>query len=440
MQVWNLKKGEDRRLRSQHPWVFSNELIGSPKGVQPGEPVEVRDFKGHFVARGYGNPHSLISFRALSFDSKIENPASVDYFVTKLLTAWTARYQMGLKNSFRLCFSEADGLPGIIVDLYEVAQTTNINSSKAQVFCFQSLTAGVEKVLMPDPLVLFKKLTEAAFEKGLTSYNWDQTMVVSRNDVNIRKLEGLDVPKAQILKTNQDWDLQNISILIESLSERPLPMSVDLVEGQKTGFFLDQSFNIRLLGQLLQKTKWNLEEKTQKVIRILDLCCYMGQWGALLADALILKGYKVEVTLVDVSEKALICAQKNVERTGAQVIALKKDVLEHLGDLPSAHYDIVIADPPAFIKARKDIPLGKHAYLKLNTQAFRVVKPDGGWVASCSCSGLLTEEDFKEVISKAMIRNGRSGRMVLHGGHAPDHPTVMNFSEGFYLKMFVNFV
>jgi 23S rRNA (cytosine1962-C5)-methyltransferase len=172
-------------------------------------------------------------------------------------------------------------------------------------------------------------------------------------------------------------------------------------------------------------------------VRILDLCCHLGQWSAQLTKLFKDHGKNVEVTLADVSEKALALAYENVSALGAQVEAFKCDVLEDLNELKQSHYDIVIADPPAFIKAKKDIPTGKGAYLKMNTGAFKLARK-GGYVVSCSCSGLLTEEEFAGVLRKAASRSGRFYRGILHGGHSPDHPVLLNFPEGFYLKMWTH--
>ena len=169
----------------------------------------------------------------------------------------------------------------------------------------------------------------------------------------------------------------------------------------------------------------------------MDLCCYVGQWSTKLAQFLKTKGVEVEVEAVDVSATALAFAKTNIERTGARVLIRELDVMEQLGGLPDRYYDIVIADPPAFIKSKKDLPIGKHAYLKFNSQAFRLVKR-GGLVVSCSCSGLFPEDELKDVIRKSLQRNSVSARCVGRGGHAADHPTLMSFPEGAYLKMFVN--
>lgn len=432
MTVWRLRPGADRRIRSGHPWVFSNELAISPKGVSPGTPVELQDAKGQFLARGYGNPHSLIAFRALSFDSQEKEPTSFAYLHEKIISSWNVRKAAGFRGSFRLCFGESDYIPGLVLDYYLVEQ----NGKKAQVFVAQLVTAGMNEALK-ETVEFFKSLVEKAQAANMTTLGWADTAVVIRNDLGVRKLEGLTADEPKIIKDIEGLNLSHVDILLNAAGdEGVIKMACDLHEGQKTGFFLDQTHNIFLAVNLFKS--WAAQNKP-KSVRILDLCCYVGHWSTQITRALKAMGIEVEVSIVDVSKTALAFAKENAEREGATVKVYEMDVLEGTATLASQHYDIVIADPPAFIKAKKDVPIGKHAYIKMNTQAFRVVKKHG-FVASCSCSGLLEEEEFRDAIRKASLRNFTEVRSVLRGGHAADHPTLMQFPEGFYLKMYVHFV
>jgi 23S rRNA (cytosine1962-C5)-methyltransferase len=432
MTVWKLRTGADKRIRSGHPWVFSNELSESPKGLIPGSPIELQDAKGQFLARGYGNPHSLIAFRALSFNSQDKNPMEFDFLHSKILNSWKVRKAAGFRGSFRLAFGESDYIPGLVLDYYLIEQ----NGQQAQVFVAQLVTAGMNTALK-ETESFFKGLAEKAKDAGLSPFDWNQTAVVIRNDVGVRKLEGLTADSPLVLKKLEGVNLAHVEILLNAAGDDGLiKMSCDLEEGQKTGFFLDQTHNIFLAVGLFKN--W-AKASGKKSVRVLDLCCYVGHWSTQITRALKSLGLEVETTLVDVSKTALAFAKENAEREGAKVVVQEMDVLEGLTQLPSQHYDIVIADPPAFIKAKKDIPTGTHAYLKMNTQAFRLAKKDS-FVASCSCSGLLTEEDFRNAIRKASLRNYTEVRSVLRGGHAADHPTLMQFPEGFYLKMYVHYV
>ena len=432
MSTWKLRPGADRRIRAQHPWVFSNELAQSPKGLVPGSPVRLVDAKGQFVAAGYGNPNSLIAFRALSFQDG-PNPCELENVVLKVVSAWGHRFLMGYRRSFRLVYGEGDFLPGLVVDRYV---GTNDDGVRQQVLVAQILSAGIQFSVASSAQMLerfFQKIVEDTFDSKLSEFNWAETNVVIRNDVSVRRLEGMDLQDSVVLRQVPNTDLYNFSIEIDPVAgEKPVLMLCDLVQGQKTGFFLDQAENIALTARhVLQSKNW------ESPIRILDLCCYVGQWSTQLTRALVSQGHKVEVTQVDVSATALAAAKHNAEREGALALSLKLDVLEGLSALPDRHYDIVIADPPAFIKAKKDVPTGRHAYLKINANAFRVVRR-GGWVVSCSCSGLLEEKEFIEVLAKALRRQELQARCVARGGHAADHPNLMAFPEGFYLKMFLH--
>ena len=419
MITWRLRKGADRRIRSGHPWIFSNELQESPKGIEPGSQIRLTDAGGSFLAYGYGNPNSLIAFRATSFQESDSDQLNTQTLVDRLLSAWWVRKKLGFEHSFRLVYSEADGLPGLVVDRY-------LLEGNKQVFSVQILTKGMD-IWISDPLLVFKMLTEKATAQGLTEVGWNQSSLVLRNDVNIRKLEAMEVEPTRVLHGNLS-SLESVDILLRSLDNQSIHMNVDLIHGQKTGFFLDQSYNIQLVGSLLKN------HLGKKQIRILDLCCYMGHWSAQLARLLLSEGASVEVTLLDVSELALQKAQLNLQRLGARVITEKKDVLDDLGALQKNHYDVVIADPPAFIKSKKDVPTGKHAYLKLNTNAFQLVS-SGGLLVSCSCSGLLLESEFHEILNKASRRAAKRVRCLLMGGNAPDHPSMLGFPEGRSLKM-----
>ncbi|MBX2987564.1 MAG: class I SAM-dependent rRNA methyltransferase [Bdellovibrionaceae bacterium] len=431
MNIWKLKRGADRRVRAGHPWVYANELAQSPKGVVPGGLVELQDDQGRFVARGYGNPLSLIAFRVLSLDSKEKNPLSKESLIERVLEAWKSRRLMGFRASFRLVFSEADRLPGLIVDHYVGEQ----NGRRLQVFATQILTAGMQQAL-GDAETFFRDLVAAATERGYTAIPWEQTAVVLRNDVRSRKLEGMSEDQARFIKSVREADFTNFGILLNAATDDGLvEMNCDLFEGQKTGFFLDQTANIATVCRILEH---HPDLPKDRPVRVLDLCCYVGHWSSQLTRALRRRGCDVETTLVDISARALEFARKNAERQGAKTVVLEADVMKALTKLEK-NYDIVIADPPAFVKARKDLPVGQHAYLKLNTQAFRVVNRDG-LVVSCSCSGLLDEDMFKEAIGKSIRRNFLDARCVARGGPAPDHPGRLSFPEGMYLKMFTHLV
>jgi 23S rRNA (cytosine1962-C5)-methyltransferase len=413
MRTWQLRKGAERRARSGHPWVFSNELSASPKGATPGEDIVLLDGDGKFIAYGYGNPKSLISFRALSYDA--ERLIDQDLITDKILQALKLRDQSGLKGfSSRLVFAENDFLPGLIVDRYFLPP-------RSQAFVIQSSTVGMDRLL---PFVLKALETLVDVEK---SCSWEDTALISASTSKSRILEGLLVEPKQVLKP-----VPNLGVVTGRFQSAALPtsdvlMDFDIINGQKTGFFLDQRENIRLLIEILKTRSFS------SPLRILDLCCYVGQWSTQVAAWAKSQGLQAECTLYDSSQEALNLATKNVQRYGAQAIAIKGDVVNSLRGTLDKHYDIVICDPPAFIKKKKDVPTGKAAYGKLNRESLKKVRDDGIYV-SCSCSGLFTAEEFREMLGRVSFSSYHTVHWVKQGFHSPDHPQRMEFPEGSYLK------
>jgi 23S rRNA (cytosine1962-C5)-methyltransferase len=384
-------------------------------------PVELRDASGKFLARGYGNPNSLISFRTLTRNSEIANPTGITFLVETLRNAgrlWELT-RLG-EVSHRLCFGEADGIPGLVIDRYRVGY--------GQVFVVQAHTAGANQWIWQIEDILKAYVNSPSL--------WDKTSIVVRNDLGVRKLEGIPEESPQVARRAKDIDLadlQNSQIAVRAaLGGDPVLFYVDLINGQKTGFFLDQAANIELAALRLRSLG-------KKKIRILDLCCYVGQWSTQLARVFRGEGMKVEVLAVDASKSALEFAERNVSAEGADCEIMKADVLRDLPKLSDQSFDLVISDPPALIKSRKDIPAGTHAYLQMKTQAFRLVD-EGGGIICCSCSQLLEEEAFAQVLAKAAQRNGRQTRWIGKGGHSSDHPFLPEFPEGRYLKGWVGWV
>ena len=428
VSVWRLKKGMDRRFRSGHPWVYSNELLESPKGHSPGELVCLQDPAGKFLAYGFGNPHSLIAFRTLSRTEDFE-PTSAGAIAKKLIRAGEARKRLGFLNfSHRLSFGEADSLPGLVIDSFLTDQ--------GRVLVIQAHTAGADLLLENGTLLEALGIYSRHFFKQSIE---DVTIIV-RNDLGVRKLEGLQSQDVRVLhlgRIKSEKELSRIQIKVRSAAtvepksksnnNGAILFEVDLLEGQKTGFFLDQFANIEL-------TCTRLKDWAPDTIRILDLCCYVGQWSTQLGKAFQDLGKKVEVTLVDASASALEFAKKNVSQFGISVQTLKLDVLKELESLPTGKFDLVISDPPALIKGRKDLPTGSHAYLQLATQAIRLTSPEHGAIIACSCSSLFPEEDFLSVLQKAALRNQAQIKWVGRGAQSADHPILAEFPEGRYLK------
>lgn len=420
MKEWHLKKGADQRVRSGHPWVFAHELENSPTDVTPGSPVRLLDAKGNFVASGYGNHHSKIVFRGLSW-KKDEDVFTEQELVRRIQNAILRRIEMGFFYSCRLVFSESDDLPGLILDRY-------LTKDDHQVLSFQILTAGMNRWIS-DPVKILNRVVQGLNSKSFLS--WDKTVVISRCDVSVRKLEGLSVEEGRVLHGSGDFRKVTVKVQDQS-SEKPefLLLTADLIEGQKTGFFMDQTKNMKLAIDMIQKRNWGPQ------VRVLDLCSYVGHWSLQLGNAFRKMGVQAQLVCADVSKEALAFAESNLKSAGLNCESVLVDVLKETEKWPEGPFDVVIVDPPAFVKNRKDLPTGEHAYMKLNSEAFKRVKP-GALVVSCSCSGLVDQGLFEGALAKALRRSGRRGVWAGQGGQGEDHPVLPWFPDGRYLKMVI---
>ncbi len=403
--VWRLKKGMDRRFRGGHPWVFSNE-VQSCDGLQAnGAPVTLVDPGGTFLAHGYGNKNSLIAFRAVTRDESAREWMTESGLARILKKARSLRETLGLtKASYRWIHGEGDDFPGLIIEDYLLA-------SGQRVAVVQCHTSGADRL---------KDLLRSAIRQVDPSIS----EIVFRNDVRHRELEGLvsEVECPESLGATNE-------IVVATPSGGTMTFKISFRDGQKTGFFLDQAENVAELIRRLSSIDWS-----GKKVRVLDICCYVGQWSTHLASFLKSRGATVECTLMDLSAQALEFATQNVRAAGGIAIAKKSDVLKDLETLTDKNFDIVICDPPALIQNRKSIPQGVRAYQKLNREALRAARP-GGWFVSSSCSQLLDESTFLEVLAYAEKNSEKSVSWISAGQQSADHPLKSGFPEGKYLKM-----
>ena len=448
MKKIRLKSKEERRFKAGHPWVFSNELQESPKNVGIGELIELCDAGGAFLAYGFGNPNSLISFRELTRDQNCKHIKdgilAFSFFVEKFDLALTFRKSwFNLNESFRMIYGEADGLSGLIIDRFVGDKTSG---SAHEVYVVQPHASGMDQ-----HLGLIREALSAVSKK-LEDKN---PLLIIRRDASSREKEGLtkEAPEVSYLysdalggSVNLDG-LNSFSFKVPSEqgeSGQTLTLQCDLISGQKTGFYFDQLQNIKRLQSLIREKQSHVHAKK---ISILDLCAYVGQWGAHLQKTLSqLKINEVKYIAVDVSAQALALAKINVENAAkfaghssaytCTVATIKADVLEPLETLANKTFDIVIADPPAFIKNRKSIPQGKQAYVQLYQTAIEKTAP-GGLVVACSCSQLLSHEEFLACLGKATKRSGRTVRWLTLGSPSFDHFARLDFQEGHYLKSFI---
>jgi len=391
-----LRRGEERRLRAGHLWIFSNEIDTSHTPLtsfELGQLVTVQDQRGQTLGTAYINPSTLIAARLLS---RQDETIDVDWFAAKLRRALTWRERLYRSPHYRWVYGESDGLPGLVLDRF------------GDVVVGQLTTAGMN---------LQQRVIEEAIRRVL-----NPRVLLWKNDGGARALEGLpeDVCAAWCLSPERDE-------VIESAADGgQIVFETELGDGQKTGWFYDQAFNRSQLARFM---------KTDA--RVLDVCCYAGGWAATAASL----GAR-RVDCVDASAPALERAQANVARQAragatAEFFAHRGDAFDVLAQLAETgeRYDVVVVDPPAFIKRRKDIPQGEAAYRKLNQLALRVLA-DEGLLISCSCSYHLAIDSLQTAIQSAARHVDRSVQIVYQGMQSPDHPVHPAIPETRYLKAF----
>lgn len=383
-----LKRGEDRRLSAGHLWVFSNEVdtARTPlQDFQPGALCRVVSDRDKFMGYAYVNPHSLISARILGRD-----PASApgkDLIVRRLQTAQSLRRALYDKPYYRLVYGESDGLPGLVLDRF------------GDVIVGQIATLGMER-MRPD--------IEAAVQQVLSPQ-----ALLWRNDSGARDLEALPHYEQTAFGTTPE------SLSVE---EGGVTYTIPVSGGQKTGWFFDQASNRLALRKYVGGA------------RVLDVFSYLGGWGlgALRAGA-------TEATCVDSSAPALEALQANAAANGLNPSVIRGDGFDVLEALHAEgrRFDVVVIDPPAFIKRKKDVGKGEGAYGRLNQLAMQLLEREG-FLVSCSCSYHLEPASLINSIQRAARRLNRFAQIVEVGGQAPDHPIHPAIPESRYLK--ANFV
>ncbi len=381
-----LLKGRSARIRAGHPWVFSNEINMVPevKALPLGQLVTVIDAGGERLGVATFNPHSLIAARMLTLNA--DETITADFFATRLRAALALRQSLFDGPYYRLIHSEADGLPGVVIDRFGAVLSVQVNS------------AGMERLT---PLLL--EALEAVLHPEV---------VVLGNDSPVRTLEGLP------LERHVPVGVLSGPVVVEENGVRFL---ADLMEGQKTGWFFDQRDNRRFMASLA------------KGRRVLDLYAYGG--GFALAAA---KAGASEVIAVDRSEGALALAEAAAKLNDLTLVAARAEAFAEMGRLAAGGetFGIVIADPPAFAKSRKDAAVGAKGYRKMARLAAPLVEP-GGFLFCASCSHHMPVEKFVEEVAHGVRSAGRSGRILRSSGAAPDHPLHPALPESAYLKAIV---
>lgn len=391
LAVVTLKKGEGRLLKSGGMWVFDNEIASVMGSFLNGDVVLVRDFDGYPMGKGFINTNSKITVRLLTRD---ENQKIDEKFLEmRVRDAWEYRKKVTDTSSCRLIFGEADFLPGLVVDKF------------ADVLVVQSLALGIDRF----KLQILELLKNILAEDGIQIRG-----VYERSDAKVRRQEGMELYKGFIG--------EEFSTLVE-IEENGVKYQVDVRDGQKTGFFLDQKYN-RLAIQKLCKNA-----------RVLDCFTHTGSFAlnAGIAGA-------SEVTGVDASQLAVDQAAANAKLNGLDgtVKFICEDVFELLPELEERgeKYDVVILDPPAFTKSRNSVKNAVKEYREINLRAMRLVK-DGGFLATCSCSHFMTYELFTKTIGQAARSAHKRLRQVEYRTQAPDHPILWSSDESYYLKFYI---
>jgi len=430
MITLKLRPKTNSRVTLGHPWVYKDEVTEHIKSVQPGFAVCLLNSEGQFLAYGFGNPNSQIAVRVMTRDQNESQFFSEDWVLEKIIQAWQWRFKMGFTESFRVVYSEGDGLSGLIFDRY-------LTSNQGQIFVFQILSAGFE-VLISDWAGFCEKLNLKLNQLNICGTSWDQTSVILKRSEAFWNVENLKPIKLEVVKSAEE-NLAQVMVLYRSwLASEPLVFETDFLNGQKTGLFLDQSYNIGLAAQVLTRFYSSGDQ-----VKMLDLCCYRGAWSAHLAQALKAKGVIVEADLLDQSDTAAQGAVKNVTPFVQKAQALVCDVMKDFEIKVQDTYDIVISDPPAFAKNKKAHHQALQGYYHLNKRAVKKIK-NQGFLIACSCSAVVTEGDFYSILEKVFQSESANPnfkvKCVGTGGHALDHVVLPTFKEGQYLKMFIFFI
>ena len=373
LAVVTLKKGEGRLLKSGGMWVFDNEIASVMGSFLNGDIVLVRDFDGYPLGRGFINTNSKITVRLLTRD---ENQKIDEKFLEqRVRDAWEYRKKVTDTGSCRLIFGEADFLPGLVVDKF------------SDVLVVQSLALGIDRLKL-QILELLKKVLE---EDGIAVRG-----IYERSDAKVRRQEGMELYKGFIGP--------EFPTLVE-IEENGVKYQVDIKDGQKTGFFLDQKYNRLAIQKLCKNAK------------VLDCFTHTGSFALNVDQA---------------------TANARLNGLDGTVKFICEDVFELLPELEERgeKFDVVILDPPAFTKSRNSVKNAVKGYREINLRAMKLVK-DGGFLATCSCSHFMTYELFTKTVGQAARSAHKRLRQVEYRTQAPDHPILWASDESYYLKFYI---
>lgn len=386
-----LKKREGRTIKSGGLWVYDNEIAGFRGDFEDGDIIAVEDFDGYFMGYGFVNRRSKITIRLLS--RRREQPVTPAFLTMRVRAAWEYRKKVIDTSSCRVLFGEADFLPGLTVDKYE------------DILVAESLALGIDRLKG----IILAALVQVLSEDGVRVRG-----IYERSDAKVRELEGMPREKGFL---TEPFDTK-----IE-ITENGVSYIVDVENGQKTGFFLDQKDNRRAIHRLCGGAK------------VLDCFTHTGSFAlnAAVAGA-------SEVIAVDASDLAVEQARENARLNGVEdrVTFLCRDVFALLPELieKGEQYDVVILDPPAFTKSRNSIKAAARGYREINLRGMKLVR-NGGYLVTCSCSHFMDPELFKKTIAEAARDAHKRLRQVEFRTQAPDHPILWASDESYYLKFYI---
>ena len=389
--IVTLKKGEGRLLKSGGAWIFDNEIDSIMGEFENGDIVIVHDFDGYGMGRGFINMNSKIRIRMMT--RKPDQEIDHAFLEMRVRDAWEYRKKTVDTSSCRVIFGEADFLPGLVIDKF------------SDVLVVESLALGIDR--MKEEIVDILKAVLS--EDGITIRG-----VYERSDAKVRQNEGMERVKGFI---GEEFDTK------VEIVENGVRYMVDVKDGQKTGFFLDQKYNRLAIQKLCRNA------------RVLDCFTHTGSFALNAGYA----GAK-EVTGVDASQLAVDQATANAALNGLSdsVKFICEDVFDLLPKLEEKgeKYDVVILDPPAFTKSRSSVKNAVKGYREINLRAMKLVK-DGGFLATCSCSHFMDYQLFTQTIGQAARNVHKRLRQVEYRTQAPDHPILWSADESYYLKFYI---
>ena len=391
-------KGE-KHIKSGHPWVFGEEITEVSGDYENGDIVDVYTQKDKFLGSGYINDNSKIRVRIISRNANDKFDEA--FYERRVRYALDYRRTVMGDEDYKCCrliFGEADSFPGLTVDRFN------------NIIVVQVLSLGIERVKD----FIIKKIVEVLREQGETI-----DAVYERNDVAIREREGMEQYKGFYKAEGLKTDLSGIT----EITENGIKYAVDYINGQKTGYFLDQKYNRMAIRKIAQGR------------RVLDCFTHTGAFALNAAAA----GAKL-VTAVDISEDALSSAKRNAQLNGFTNMDFKCanvfDLLTDMKETNSCDYDFIILDPPAFTKSSATVRNAYKGYKEINLKAMKLL-PRGGYLATCSCSHFMPDELFKKMLSEASFDAGVSLRQIECRQQSADHPILWNVPETDYLKFYI---